>query len=135
MARPFSLVPVFRRGGLLTRAPGLSIRRPEWDIVESGGIQRDQRARKHDRHRDTRTGRSRNVGARNAGRTAAGAGRAADPRRRGGGEPSRRVAAHGILSATAGRSEEHTSELQSLMRNSYAGFCLKKKKTTKHHHK
>src|SRR3546814_9253959 len=27
------------------------------------------------------------------------------------------------------RSEEHTSELQSLMRNSYAVFCLKKKKT------
>src|SRR3546814_10574663 len=26
------------------------------------------------------------------------------------------------------RSEEHTSELQSLMRNSYAVFCLKKKK-------
>src|SRR3546814_2672964 len=26
-----------------------------------------------------------------------------------------------------GRSEEHTSELQSLMRNSYAVFCLKKK--------
>src|SRR3546814_8908984 len=25
------------------------------------------------------------------------------------------------------RSEEHTSEIQSLMRNSYAGFCLKKK--------
>src|SRR3546814_19995112 len=31
----------------------------------------------------------------------------------------------------AGRSEEHTSELQSLMRISYAVFCLKKKKTTK----
>src|SRR3546814_8792209 len=30
-----------------------------------------------------------------------------------------------------GRSEEHTSELQSLMRNSYAVFCLKKKHTTK----
>src|SRR3546814_2317422 len=30
------------------------------------------------------------------------------------------------------RSEEHTSELQSLMRNSYAVFCLKKKKTNKH---
>src|SRR3546814_8922791 len=31
------------------------------------------------------------------------------------------------------RSEEHTSELQSLMRISYAVFCLKKKtKTTKH---
>src|SRR3546814_4913377 len=30
----------------------------------------------------------------------------------------------------AGRSEEHTSELQSLMRISYAVFCLKKKKQT-----
>src|SRR3546814_2771132 len=29
------------------------------------------------------------------------------------------------------RSEEHTSELQSLMRLSYAVFCLKKKNTTK----
>src|SRR3546814_8946211 len=29
--------------------------------------------------------------------------------------------------ARAGRSEEHTSELQSLMRISYAGFCLTKK--------
>src|SRR3546814_1754908 len=33
------------------------------------------------------------------------------------------------------RSEEHTSELQSLMRISYAVFCLKKKKTTKEHTK
>src|SRR3546814_4930515 len=31
------------------------------------------------------------------------------------------------------RSEEHTSELQSLMRISYAVFCLKKKNTKKHH--
>src|SRR3546814_1407657 len=31
------------------------------------------------------------------------------------------------LAATVIRSEEHTSELQSLMRNSYAVFCLKKK--------
>src|SRR3546814_3162805 len=31
--------------------------------------------------------------------------------------------------ALDGRSEEHTSELQSLMRISYAVFCLKKKKT------
>src|SRR3546814_5701897 len=30
------------------------------------------------------------------------------------------------------RSEEHTSELQSLMRISYAVFCLKKKKQTTH---
>src|SRR3546814_2589846 len=33
-------------------------------------------------------------------------------------------------SLIAQRSEEHTSELQSLMRISYAVFCLKKKKTT-----
>src|SRR3546814_7982285 len=32
--------------------------------------------------------------------------------------------------AALGRSEEHTSELQSLMRISYAVFCLKKKTTT-----
>src|SRR3546814_3077532 len=31
------------------------------------------------------------------------------------------------------RSEEHTSELQSLMRSSYAVFCLKKKKNRAHH--
>src|SRR3546814_4919034 len=35
---------------------------------------------------------------------------------------------HGIISALGRRSEEHTSELQSLMRISYAVFCLKKKK-------
>src|SRR3546814_4240360 len=34
------------------------------------------------------------------------------------------------LQATLHRSEEHTSELQSLMLNSYAVFCLNKKKTT-----
>src|SRR3546814_11265569 len=33
---------------------------------------------------------------------------------------------------TRERSEEHTSELQPLMRISYAVFCLKKKKTTAH---
>src|SRR3546814_10847145 len=37
-------------------------------------------------------------------------------------------AARPSLAAT-GRSEEHTSELQSLMRISYAVFCLKKKNT------
>src|SRR3546814_1329073 len=35
---------------------------------------------------------------------------------------------------TASRSEEHTSELQSLMRNSYAVFCLKKKTNNKLKH-
>src|SRR3546814_4689304 len=37
-------------------------------------------------------------------------------------------AAQGVGKARMARSEEHTSELQSLMRNSYAVFCLKKKK-------
>src|SRR3546814_2646568 len=38
----------------------------------------------------------------------------------------------GVLHSLSGtmRSEEHTSELQSLMRISYAVFCLKKKKNT-----
>src|SRR3546814_7054689 len=47
------------------------------------------------------------------------------------------VMIHQVLDAAAqrvsqGRSEEHTSELQSLMRISYAVFCLKKKKTTQY---
>src|SRR3546814_7254543 len=37
----------------------------------------------------------------------------------------------GDVAAHVGRSEEHTSELQSLMRISYAVFCLKKKTPTK----
>src|SRR3546814_1701174 len=36
-----------------------------------------------------------------------------------------------IRTSAGSRSEEHTSELQSLMRISYAVFCLKKKKTNK----
>src|SRR3546814_6302485 len=39
-----------------------------------------------------------------------------------------RLAPLPLMAATACRSEEHTSELQSLMRISYAVFCLKKKK-------
>src|SRR3546814_3459651 len=39
------------------------------------------------------------------------------------------IRASGIGFGTSGRSEEHTSELQSLMRISYAVFCLKKKNT------
>src|SRR3546814_1838367 len=55
-----------------------------------------------------------------------------------GAQPSDRVArfldAAGIKERAArnNRSEEHTSELQSLMRISYAVFCLKKKKTETH---
>src|SRR3546814_6839819 len=48
-------------------------------------------------------------------RTAGGWRGAADPR--------------GPGSSSIDRSEEHTSELKSLMRNSYAVFCLKKNKT------
>src|SRR3546814_6889527 len=42
-------------------------------------------------------------------------------------DPARRIARSGA----AARSEEHTSELQSLMRISYAVFCLKKKQEKK----
>src|SRR3546814_8478580 len=46
------------------------------------------------------------------------------------GEPIE-IASNGtVKSKGRGRSEEHTSELQSLMRISYAVFCLKKKKNT-----
>src|SRR3546814_8379000 len=41
------------------------------------------------------------------------------------------VIAGGDSAVVNHRSEEHTSELQSLMRISYAVFCLKKKKTYK----
>src|SRR3546814_7630219 len=40
----------------------------------------------------------------------------------------------GSMRATKARSEEHTSELQSLMRSSYAVFCLKKKNTKNNIH-
>src|SRR3546814_6390884 len=39
-----------------------------------------------------------------------------------------------LSNSSLARSEEHTSELQSLMRISYAVFCLKKKKDHKHTH-
>src|SRR3546814_3539543 len=51
--------------------------------------------------------------------------------------PNRGVAQHDAVAEALGyevqavRSEEHTSELQSLMRLSYAVFCLKKKKKRK----
>src|SRR3546814_10891599 len=40
-----------------------------------------------------------------------------------------------FISPFVGRSEEHTSELQSLMRIPYAVFCLKKKKQKSTHNK
>src|SRR3546814_1458161 len=47
-------------------------------------------------------------------------------------EDQQRLARHGHDIVLSIRSEEHTSELQSLMRISYAVFCLKKKKNNEH---
>src|SRR3546814_9159150 len=67
-----------------------------------------------------------------APRQPAGAAPAAAPRRRdpGAGRMPDRLPAHrrgAPRAARFPRSEENTSELQSLMRNSYAAFCLNKK--------
>src|SRR3546814_6489390 len=43
-------------------------------------------------------------------------------------DPAHPLGAYLVESTRSWRSEEHTSELQSLMRISYAVFCLKKKK-------
>src|SRR3546814_10592378 len=51
-----------------------------------------------------------------------------------GGWPTISLADARIRRDEAKRSEEHTSELQSLMRISYAVFCLKKKKRNKDAH-
>src|SRR3546814_2806458 len=47
-------------------------------------------------------------------------------------DPSGAAHSASMDEGTAFRSEEHTSELQSLMRISYAVFCLKKKKKNIH---
>src|SRR3546814_5792778 len=59
-----------------------------------------------------------------AGRTAVGKENAGEARGRNGDKATRHVFGRFM------RSEEHTSELQSLMRISYAVFCLKKKNAT-----
>src|SRR3546814_3899373 len=46
--------------------------------------------------------------------------------------PGEKIVTNGVQKVMA-RSEEHTSELQSLMRISYAVFCLKKKTQKKQH--
>src|SRR3546814_2657541 len=45
----------------------------------------------------------------------------------------RRTSMNMVMALATPRSEEHTSELQSLMRISYAVFCLKKKKQRTRH--
>src|SRR3546814_8350297 len=67
----------------------------------------------------------------------AGVGRGAEPPAATPGETALAHQSRHALAAdpvAAGRSEEHTSELQSLMRISYAVFCLKKKNYTQHNH-
>src|SRR3546814_7901453 len=59
---------------------------------------------------------------------------ARDTAEKGGSVVSEAVAAVSQIEDSAKRSEEHTSELQSLMRISYAVFCLKKKKTREKYH-
>src|SRR3546814_1879521 len=66
-----------------------------------------------------------------AARVLRGAARCHDPAPLKPGSPRSRPGCRILLRAL--RSEEHTSELQSLMRNSYAVFCLKKKTKKKLH--
>src|SRR3546814_10765391 len=54
------------------------------------------------------------------------------PWKAGGRKHERRGRAAALQEAAVRRSEEHTSELQSLMRISYAVFCLKKKNRNTH---
>src|SRR3546814_1149543 len=81
-------------------------------VAAAGRVHEDQDRRHGDDHAAVRAGRG------GAGRRGGGRGR-----------DRRGVRAVGRAGTRAdGRSEEHTSELQSLMRISYAVFCLKKKK-------
>src|SRR3546814_5707247 len=76
----------------------------------------------------------------------AGTGRKQQRQRRGARQPDCRTPLHRAEPRSSGRrpkapfvakaprSEEHTSELQSLMRISYAVFCLKKKTNHQEHH-
>src|SRR3546814_8751002 len=73
---------------------------------------------------------------RSAARSLPGSGQAREAicRRGAGRRPHRRDGAGGVAAQFGrrrGRSEEHTSELQSLMRISYAVFCLNKNSTYK----
>src|SRR3546814_6958175 len=58
-------------------------------------------------------------------------GEAAGPQR---GRVAERDARDALARLRIDRSEEHTAELQSLMRNSYAVFCLQKQNNTSHQH-
>src|SRR3546814_2310115 len=93
-----------------TRFPYTTLCRSDARLVARGGLLVDHQRERHDpREQRDETALHRAVGARHAG---------------GQRQPNRPVDAR-----HRERSEEHTSELQSLMRTSYAVFCLKKNKT------
>src|SRR3546814_4547014 len=106
----FTLVEILRFFFLMIRRPPRSTRTdtlfPYTTLFRSGLAQR-RRARSDRRSAQTRTNRAGNAG----------------------GVPRRDLVWSCFRDPAADtRSEEHTSELQSLMRISYAVFCLKKKK-------
>src|SRR3546814_7784390 len=92
-------------------------RSPQGDIVRLSG----RKSRLRDRIRQAPIGRGGGAGGSAYGAVFHGSSRLNDRRAR---HAIRRISA-------SSRSEEHTSELQSLMRISYAVFCLKKKKKNK----
>src|SRR3546814_4414626 len=111
---------------------------------EGGTGAGDRRSGREDRHAGRSAGQQRlppaqgRGGCGEGGRGVAPSGYSGDPLHVGGGDGQPSFPGAGgaelwrVQPVPAGRrSEEHTSELQSLMRISYAVFCLKKKKTQK----
>src|SRR3546814_6566338 len=102
--------------------------RCRWHVLESAD--RRQAGRRQDISRCVvRLRPDRRAGVRIRDRSVYGGRIALLQRRTGAGIPARAARGGGRISRA--RSEEHTSELQSLMRISYAVFCLKKKKKDK----
>src|SRR3546814_10092628 len=96
----------------------------EQSALDEGAGQQEHRRRGQREHRAADPGRQQQPGQQ----------RAAEYQRAGAQAQPARMAARDLERHLAGdvvRSEEHTSELQSLMRISYAVFCLKKKKKIK----
>src|SRR3546814_9804791 len=121
-----------RRPPIVTRT---DTRFPYTTLVRSLDVQGQSGRGDLERHRDPRARQSRRAGIEAGDGRQGGAVQAVRRRRfdRPRGRRRRSAAFHrGGRAARAElwrRSEEHTSELQSLMRISYAVFCLKKKKT------
>src|SRR3546814_1266110 len=123
----FPYTTLFLSGGSGDRGGGAIV-----PFILAAGVEVDVRLAAHDRHR---------LRARRPHRDQFGAHALGDMHRLGGGagaadEHSGRPAGGGKRQGGARgqretRSEEHTSELQSLMRISYAVFCLKKKNKDK----